>query len=877
MTRKNLTFTKVVALCLWFLSANEAQAQTGILEGRVTDIQGGNLPRVSISTTSATAETPHVTVTDNSGHYELTALPPATYVVTMTLDGFTSAQFDRIVLVAGETQTLNAQLTLAPITEQVTVVGVTQLLGSNVRRERVAASISVVEADELETRAATALSDILNERFGSITLEGVTTNPFQPTLRFRGFTASPLLGLPQGLAVYQNGVRLNEPFGDTVQFDLMPQFAINSIQLSAGSDPAYGLNALGGALALRLKNGFTNTGFRGEFSGGSFERMSGTAEYGANHGPWAVYLGATHFDETGWRTESPSKVTQAVADVGYRKGRVDTGITFTHANTALNGNGPAPVELLAVNRSAVFTFPDITENQLAFVQGRFNLTVSPTWSVQVSGYHRTLDRQTINGDEGEFNVCGEGSLPVGAPANTLCQGTDDDDEEEDRNENALVDTLTGRFITNSDAEGTGIFNRSNTETRGYGTALQANARTSFGTHDNLFLVGVSADLADVVFASNSEVGTLTVSRTITGSGLFAGIYGRSPDDTFNTNLNTGNSALGLYISDTYSMNDRAHLTLSGRYNRTRINILDNLGTSLNGNHAFSRFNPAIGAVFNATNALDIWVRYSVANRAPTAAELSCADPLEPCRVPNAFVSDPPLEQAVAKSAEAGFRGEVGALGGLVRWSLAAYRTRIKDDILFVASPELIGTGYFQNAGETNRVGLDLGLSGTAYQFDWYTSYGFVQATFESPLLFPGNEEVNDAATADGFLAVNPGDRIPGIPLHSIKAGLSHSPTASWNVALETIAGSSRVFLGDEGNDQTELAGYAIANLRTIYQFTPAVEWFARIENLFNRNYSTFGLLAELEIHLAEAPNARDPRFVGPGAPRSAFTGLRVRF
>ena len=86
-----------------------------------------------------------------------------------------------------------------------------------------------------------------------------------------------------------------------------------------------------------------------------------------------------------------------------------------------------------------------------------------------------------------------------------------------------------------------------------------------------------------------------------------------------------------------------------------------------------------------------------------------------------------------------------------------------------------------------------------------------------------------------------------------------------------------MFLGDEGNDQTELAGYAIANLRTIYQFTPAVEWFARIENLFNRNYSTFGLLAELEIHLAEAPNARDPRFVGPGAPRSAFTGLRVRF
>ena len=859
---------------LLFTSHTHVNAQTSDIDGVVTDTQGGALGGVTVSVTSSTATIQSVAITDTAGRYELPTLTPGTYTVTMTLDGFGTVQFTNVVLVAGEVRTVNAQLVLASLAEQVTVVGVAPLLGSNLNRDRVAAIISTVHTDELGTRGATALSDVLNERFGSITLEGVTTNPFQPTLRYRGFTASPLLGLPQGIAVYQNGVRLNEPFGDTVQFDLMPQFAIDSLQLTAGSDPTYGLNALGGALALRLKNGFTNTGFRGEFSGGSFGRMTGTADYGTNTGPWAVYLGATHFDETGWRTQSPSKVTQAVADLGYRNDRIDAGITFTHADTTLNGNGPAPIELLAVSPSAVFTFPDITENRLAFVQGRFNLTVSPTWSVQVAGYHRDLDRRTLNGDEADFGVCHQqDALPIGAPLDTLCQGTDEDED----NEHVLVDTVSGRFITNRDARGTGAFNRSKTKTRGYGASLQATARSSVGTRENVLLLGVSADLADVGFSSNSEVGSLTATRTITGSGLFAGVYGRAPDDLFNTDLNTESSNLGFYATDTYSLTDRTHLTLSGRYNHTQINIADNFGTSLNGRHAFSQFNPALGAVFDATSTVALFGRYSIASRAPTAAELSCADPDEPCRVPNAFISDPPLEQAIAQSAEAGLRGNVGVLGGVAQWSLAAYQTRIDDDILFVASPKLIGTGYFQNAGNTRRAGLDLELNGNANQFTWYASYGLVQATFESSLRLPGNQEVNAAATEDGALVVDPGDRIPGIPRHSIKAGLAYNPTTSWNLALETIAGSSRVFLGDEGNDQIALPGYAIANLRTTYQLTSAVDWFARIDNLFNRTYATFGLLAELEIHLDEVPNASDPRFVGPSAPRSAYTGFRVRF
>ncbi len=912
-------------LCLGAPSA--AAAQTGSLTGTVTDAQGAAAPGVTV--TAQAAPGPPVTAATDAGGAYMLALDPGTYTLTFTLSGFETQVREDVQIAAGEASVVDVMLPVAAITEQVDVVGVTPLPGVGVDRDRLAAAITVVDGGDLAARGAASMADALNERLGAVTLEGTTTNLFQPTLRFRGFTASPLLGLPQGIAVYQNGVRINEPFGDTVQFDLMPQFALDRVQLSAGSDPVYGLNALGGALALGLKNGFDNSGFAGEFSGGAFGRLTATAEYGANNGPWALYAGATHFSEDGWRVASPSEVTQAFADVGYRAGRVDAGVSVTYADTSLNGNAPAPVELLEVDRSAVFTFPDTTENRLGFVQGRASVAASDVWSVQITGYYRDLDRRTLNGDEAEFGVCDDDALPAGAPEQTLCFGDDDDDDDnghddddhghdhddddddhhaddddddhhaddddhghddddddhghdddddhdEEEEATPLVDLVSGRFITSLDAAGDGAYNRTTTLAQGYGATVQATATTGAGARENVFVVGVSADLADVAFESSSEPGSLTPDRGVLGSGLLTSLYGLGGDDLFNTKLETANSAFGVYISDTLSLSERVHVTVSGRYNRAGIDIVDMLGTSLNGSHAFGRFNPAVGAVFEADENTSFFARYSESNRAPTAAELSCADPAEPCRVPNAFVADPPLEQAVARSFDVGVRGRWRTAFGRGEWSIAAYRTRIDDDILFVASPELIGTGYFQNAGATARSGLDAELGGSFARTAWYMSYGLVDATFESGLLLPSDEEVNDAATDDG-VAVVPGDRLPGIPRHSLKAGVRQDLTDAWDLALETVVSSSRFFLGDEGNDQIPLEGYGVVNLRSAYRFDNGVELFARIENLLDARYATSGVLAELEVFLREVPDASDPRFIGPGMPRSAFGGIRVRF
>lgn len=911
-------------LALAALAPLDAYAQTATLAGQVTDAQGGAVAGAAVAAT-APGMAPLSAETDNGGMFRFAALEPGTYALTVAMPGFRTERRAALTVGAGETVTVDVQLGLAPFAQQVDVIGVGPAPGTTVDRDRVPATVAVVTAAEIEDRQAASLADVLNEQLGSVTLEGATANLFQPTLRFRGFTASPLLGLPQGVAVYQNGARINEPFGDTVQFDLIPQFAVAQAQLSAGAEPTYGLNALGGAMVLNLKNGFDHTGFRGEFSGGSFDRYSATAEWGANNGPWAVYLGATRFDENGWRTASPSEVTQAVADVAYRDESVDAGVTFTYADSSLNGNAAAPIELLDVDRSAVFTYPDITENRLAFVQGRFDVAVSPTWSVQVTGYYRDLDRKTLNGDEAEFEECDDDFLPPGAPLGTLCFGADDDDDDDEEHEgdhdgdddgddddddngasafhpaddddddldgdddhdgdddeeeaHPLVDVNSGRFITEDDTEGNAAYNRTTTRSKGFGATLQATATTAYDSgRENAFTVGVSADLADVGFTSSSEVGTLTSDRTVAGSGLLAGLYGQAPDDLFNTGLDTANSAIGLYFTDTFSVTQRTHLTVSGRFNHARIEIADRLGTSLDGEHAFSRFNVGAGAVHQFSDAVSVFGRYAESNRAPTAAELSCADPAEPCRVPNAFISDPPLEQAVARSVEGGLRGRVvDASRWRINWSVAVYHTAIADDILFVASPELIGTGYFQNAGDTRRVGLDAELNGQVDRLGWFASYGLVDATFQSPLELPGDDEVNDAATEGGFVAVEPGDHMPGIPRHSFKAGIRYALTDAWDVMLETVTASSRIFLGDEGNDQAVLAGYGIANLRSVYRAGEHLELFLRVDNLFDKHYATFGALAELEVFLSEVPNASDPRFVSPGIPRSAFGGVRVRF
>ena len=144
-----------------------------------------------------------------------------------------------------------------PPLEEVVVVAP---YGTSIDPALVPANVQRAVAEQLQQSQSLDLTEFLNRQFSSISINHAQNNPLQPDFNFRGFTASPLLGLPQGLSVYQNGVRINDPFGDTINWDLIPLSAIESVQMLAGTQPVFGLNTLGGALSLQMKNGFTYEG-----------------------------------------------------------------------------------------------------------------------------------------------------------------------------------------------------------------------------------------------------------------------------------------------------------------------------------------------------------------------------------------------------------------------------------------------------------------------------------------------------------------------------------------------------------------------------------------------------------------------------------------
>src|SRR5271163_2745379 len=269
----------------------------------------------------------------------------------------------------------------------VEVIGATPLPGTGIDRDKVPANVQSLSASDLAREGSPSLLGSLTDRAGSVSSNSTLSDPFQPDLVFRGFKASPVLGTPQGLAVYQNGVRINEAFGDTVNWDLIPDIAIDHIDL-AGSNPVYGLNALGGAAIITMKNGFTYQGFDSELAGGSFGQRSFSLQYGVQVDNFAAYVAGRKYDSDGWRQFSPDHVQQLYADVGARGDKVSVNVSFTGANNRLFGQGTVPEQELAVGRSLDFTTPQNNFNQLEFVTLNGTYQAPAALSFQADLYRR---------------------------------------------------------------------------------------------------------------------------------------------------------------------------------------------------------------------------------------------------------------------------------------------------------------------------------------------------------------------------------------------------------------------------------------------------------------------------------------------------------
>jgi outer membrane receptor protein involved in Fe transport len=295
-----------------------------------------------------------------------------------------------------------------------------------------------------------------------------------------------------------------------------------------------------------------------------------------------------------------------------------------------------------------------------------------------------------------------------------------------------------------------------------------------------------------------------------------------------------------------------------------------LGTALNGDHSFSRFNPAAGLAYDLSDNVNFYGGYSESSRAPTAMELTCADPEDPCRLPNAFLSDPPLEQVVAKTWEAGVRG---AMSG-VNWHFGLFQTINEDDILFISAGALTNEGYFDNVGETERQGIEVNLNGSLVEnrLDWFLAYTRLKATFRDDITLPSP---NNPFAVNGEVSVSSGDRLPGLPENLLKTGLTYRFNSSFSIGADLQYSSSIVLRGDEANQDEEIDGYTVVDLRGEYRFSENLRFFAKVENVFDEEYETFGLYGEADEVLGD--DYEDPQFRSPGSPRAAYIGVSYKF
>lgn len=799
----------------------------------------------------------------------------------------------------------------------VTIIGGAPLPGLEVPRDRVPAPVQTATDADLDRSQSLDLSSFMNRRLGSVYVNEIQNNPLQPDINYRGFTASPLLGTQQGLSVYLDGVRLNQPFGDVVSWDLVPKVAIGSMTLMPGSNPLYGLNTLGGAVAVQTKDGFSHPGSSVEVTFGSYQRRTLTLETGGHLDSglhW--YVAGSKLLEDGWRDDSPSNAGQLFGKVGWRDGPNDVALTASVARTALNGNGLQEARLLANDWGSVYTKPDRTNNKSMLLNLTAKHTYSDTLSITGQAYYRRIKTTTYNGDLNDDSLDQALYQPNAAERAALAgagyTGYPTAGESAANTPFPKWRCIAQALLLDEPAEKcNGVINQTRTDQSQVGTAFQLNlGQPLFGLKQQ-GVVGVAFDAARSRFVQGSELGYLNADRSITGVGAFGdGINGGDEDgEPYDTRVDlSGRTYTGsLYGSSVLSLGARTHLTLSGRYNRVSVHNRDAIlpgggGGSLDGDHRFSRFNPAIGLTFAPAAGLSAYAGVNQGSRAPSSIELGCADPENPCKLPNAMAGDPPLKQVVTTTFEAGLRGRSNG----VQWNVGVFRSDNRDDLLFVAD-NTAGFGYFRNFGKTRRQGVEGGISTRlASRFTVGAQYTWLDATFRSAEVVNGasnssNSEAQEGLPGvDGTINIRKGDRIPLVPRQILKLYTDWQVTPSWSVGLDMSAIGGSLARGNEnGQHQPDGTyylgsgrnpGYTVFNLTTEVQPTKGLRLFALVANLFDRRYTTGAMLGATGFNANGAFQARPfpvnsegdrplvhSTFYAPGAPRSVTVGLKYSF
>jgi outer membrane receptor protein involved in Fe transport len=732
-----------------------------------------------------------------------------------------------------------AQLTELP---DVVVISTSPLGTAGIAVKQYAGNVQTINNADLPQDANT-LTDVLNESIGAININDTQGNPYQADLNYRGFTASPVLGTPQGISVFMDGMRMNEPFGDVVSWDLIPQIAISNVTLIPGSNPVYGLNTLGGALSMNTKSGFQYSSSDAKVTAGSFGRISTDIETGGHSEYTDYYLATSLYNDKGWALYNPSSVRQFFGKFGFQDEVRDLDLSIMYSDNMLHGNQTVPVSMLS-NATAGYSHSDYSSTQNFALNLKGTIDLDDEHALSGNVYYRHIKRGILNSNISTSTVAGSVN---GCDPLTNCPAA-----------NILTDYTQDI----------------------YGLNVQHNTKNNWHDLPQNLTLGLNYEFASTTLTNLGQDAYVDSTQAVVGVDSFSN----------QAVIGSTNRRLGLFATDTLQATEKLALTASARWDRASVELtgnscsnfnaqgnlaappyngLCNTGasgdttTAVTGNNSYQRLNPSFGATYQLATSQTAFASYSEGFRTPSAIELACADPSAPCAgLPNAFGADPYLKPVISKTIKLGMRGNNPALN----WKTAVFMSHLYDDIYFNQTNAT--QGYFSNVGQTRRQGLELALNGKQKNWDYAWSMSYVQATFQSGF------DVANSSNQNQTIHVQAGDRMPSIPALTLKTSIGFKPNAQTRYYMGLQAQSAQYARGDENNvgGFGQVPDFVTAKLGFSHTIDSQIQVFGNINNLFNTQYANYGVLAANNL-----AGGNDEQFRSIGMPRSLSMGLKYKF
>ncbi|MBM4185042.1 MAG: TonB-dependent receptor [Gemmatimonadetes bacterium] len=651
-----------------------------------------------------------------------------------------------------------------------------------------------------------------------VTITNQTGSAGQLDVRLRGFSVSPIVGVPQSVSVFVDGVRVNEADASQVHLSLIPEGAIERIELVRGPVGVFGKNSLAGALNFVTRRGTRDASLDAAVHGGSFGSAGGMVRASGMLGGWDGLLLGSYRRAEGWRWLESSQELSLFGKVGWRGERTDAWLSYTFEADSLEGPGPVPESwLLGGPLPPDITSPpsdrrrlqytggrgDAFRPRLHFLSARIEHELGERWQLQANVFGRFANFRQANDNISEPDALGITDIASGGGSAQLLFQPEP------------------------------------------GTLLAFGAEWSRNDVD-----------IEIRERPNRAFPTLVEGTT--------------------ERLNTQEDNVGAFAEAWWSLVPRLSLYASARYDHVDLPVTDLLDPGDSGENVFSEVSGGLGVSADVALGFSAFAGYGRGFRAPVILEVTCADPADPCQLPFGLGPDPPLEPVRSDTWQAGARLSRERLGA----SLVAYWTEVHDDIFNVVDEATPTLGYFTNLERTRRIGLELSASGSPVSalagLRMSGSLAWTRATFETdaelPSPFVEDDSVAPGGPSEGAVEVEPGDLFPMIPQLAGTLNLSFELAAT-TVAIEGSWTGRRYLVGDEGNDQEfgRLGASTIVDISFERRFGRAVA-FLEFANALDSDHHDFGIVAENGRAAIVGPE----RFLTPALPRRLSAGLSVR-